>query len=61
MFAGSKTAESEAEDASRLEALRTATKVGIEDIEAGRFKTFESAESLRSHIKTLKTKAITET
>jgi len=55
MFARSKTAESAAEDASRLEALCTATKVGIEDIEAGRFKAFESANSLRSHTKTLKT------
>jgi hypothetical protein len=43
------------------QALRTATKVGIEDIEAGRFKTFEPADSLRSHTKTLKTTAITET
>jgi len=51
----------EREDASRLEALRTATKIGIEDIEAGRFKTFESADSLRAHIKTIKTKAIAET
>ena len=51
----------EREDAARLEALRTATKIGIEDIEAGRFKTFESADSLRAHIKTIKTKAIAET
>ena len=48
----------EIEDASRLEALRTATKIGIEDIKAGRFKTFESADSLRVHIKTIKTQAI---
>jgi antitoxin ParD1/3/4 len=51
----------EREDASRLEALRTATKIGIEDIEAGRFKTFESADSLRAHIKTIKTKATAAT
>jgi len=39
----------EAEDASRLEALRSAVQVGINDIQAGRFKTFDSKESLRAH------------
>lgn len=51
----------EAEDASRLEALRSAVRVGIEDIEAGRFKTFDSMESLRTHLKSITAKAITET
>jgi len=41
----------EAEDAYRLEALRAAVKVGVADIEAGRFKTFDSKESLREHLK----------
>lgn len=43
----------EAEDASRLEALRAAARVGIADIEAGRFKTFDAKESLRAHLKTV--------
>lgn len=48
----------EAEDTHRLELLRSAVKVGIADIEAGRFKTFHSSESLRDHLKTLSAKAI---
>ena len=43
----------EAEDAYRLEALRTAVQSGIADIEAGRFKTFDSKESLRLHLMTM--------
>ena len=47
----------EAEDASRIEALRSAVQVGIADIEAGRFKAFRDKESLRTHLKTLIGKA----
>lgn len=43
----------ETEDAYRLDALRTAAQACISDIEAGRFKTFESRESLRSHLKSV--------
>jgi antitoxin ParD1/3/4 len=43
----------EAEDAYRLDALRAAVHVGVADIEAGRFKTFESKESLRAHLKSI--------
>jgi antitoxin ParD1/3/4 len=50
----------EAEDASRLEALRSAVKVGIDDIDVGRFKTFDTAASLRSHLKSITADAITE-
>ena len=49
----------EAEDAYRLEALRSALEVGIEDIATGRFKTFENKESLRAHLKSITDKAIT--
>jgi antitoxin ParD1/3/4 len=49
----------EAEDACRLEALRSAVQTGIADIEGGRFKTFESREALRDHLKSLAAKAIT--
>jgi antitoxin ParD1/3/4 len=50
----------EAEDASRLEALRSAVKVGIDDIDAGRFKTFDTAASLRTHLRSITADAITE-
>lgn len=50
----------EAEDASRLEALRTAVKVGVDDIDAGRFKTFDTATSLRSHLQSISADAITK-
>ena len=48
----------EAENAPRIQALREAIQVGIDDIEAGRFKTFESSESLKVHLNTLTTRAI---
>lgn len=48
----------EAEDACRLEALRSAVQVGLADIAAGRFKTFETKESLRDYLKSVTNKAI---
>ena len=48
----------EAEDACRLEALRSAVQVGIDDIKAGRFKTFDNKDSLRAYLKLLTAKAI---
>jgi antitoxin ParD1/3/4 len=48
----------EAEDASRLEALRTAVKVGIADFEQGRYATFDSATQLKAHLASLAAKAI---
>ena len=48
----------EAEDAYRLEALRAAVQTGIADIEAGRFKTFDSKESMRLHLQSVTAKAI---
>ena len=48
----------EAEDAHRLEALRTAVQVGIGDIESGRSKSFEAKETLRAHFKSITDKAI---
>ncbi len=50
----------EAEDAYRLEALRSAVKIGVADIEAGRFKTFESRESLEFHLKSIAARAIAQ-
>jgi len=40
----------DAEERARLKALREAARVGIADIEAGRFKTFDSAESLTEYL-----------
>ena len=40
----------EAEERARLKALREAARVGIADIESGRFHTIESATSLRRHL-----------
>ena len=43
----------EAEDASRLQALRTAAQLGMDDIDAGRFKDFDSAQALRDHLQAI--------
>ena len=49
-----------AEDGARLQALREAADVGIADIEAGRFRTFDMPESLRNHLSQLAEDAITD-
>jgi antitoxin ParD1/3/4 len=43
----------EAEDTAKLAALREAAKIGIADIEAGRFVEFETAEALSTHLAAL--------
>lgn len=48
----------EAEDASRLEALRDAVRVGMADFDHGRFVAFESTEALGAHLATVASKAI---
>lgn len=48
----------EAEDAYRLEALRSAVQAGIADIQSDRFQMFDSKESLRSHLQSLTATAI---
>ena len=48
----------EAEDASRLEALRSAVSVGLDDFDQGRYATFESGAQLRGHLTSLASKAI---
>lgn len=48
----------EADNAPRIQALREAIQVGVDDIGAGRFKTLESPESLKVHSNTLATRAI---
>ena len=51
----------EAEDKARLKALREAARVGIADVEAGRFRTFESAASLERHLATITDAAVAST
>lgn len=52
-------AQREAEDALRLEALRAAVQLGVSDIAAGRFTTFEAGTSLSEHLGALCRKAMT--
>lgn len=40
----------DAEDAMRLAALRDAAKLGIADIDAGNFRSFDSADMLAQHL-----------
>lgn len=49
----------DAQDKARLKALRDAAKAGIADIDAGRFRSFESAADLERHLAQLTEDAIT--
>lgn len=42
----------------RLDALRDAANIGVADIEAGRYRTFESRESLREGLSALTNEAL---
>ena len=48
-----------AEDKSPLKALREAAAVGIDDIEAGRFRTFASPNAVRRHFRKVADEVIT--
>ncbi len=48
----------EAQDNARLHALREAARVGIADIDAGRFRSFESPTALSRHLTAIADKAI---
>lgn len=48
----------DAEDAARLEGLRTAVRVGAADFDQGRFTSFDAPEALKAHLTSLATKAI---
>lgn len=50
----------EAEDKARLKALREAVRVGIADIEAGRFRTFRTPGALARHMRALAEEALAE-
>ena len=51
----------EKEDVLKLKALQAAVQVGLDDIEAGRFKEFDSKASLRKHLKSVLSKVTTVT
>jgi antitoxin ParD1/3/4 len=48
----------EAEDEARLSALRKAAQVGLDDFDAGRYRSLETTEKLREHLATLTKAAI---
>ena len=43
----------DAEEKIRLKTLREAARIGVADLEAGRYETFETAEALEAHVKAL--------
>lgn len=49
----------EAEDASRLLALRSAVSVGVADFENDQFMSFETAEALSAHLDAVVSQALT--
>ena len=51
--------QSESGDVDRLAVLRKAAQEGIADIDAGRFKTFESRQGLRNHLQGMAAKVRT--
>lgn len=48
----------EAEDRARLKALRGAAQLGIDDLKAGRYKTFDSSAALDNHLGAVADRAI---
>lgn len=48
----------EAEETARLAALREAARIGIADVEAGRFRDFATPDALDRHLATLADEAI---
>jgi len=48
----------EAEAKARVKALREAARLGIDDIEAGRFRSFQSSAVLKRHLASMAKKAI---
>jgi antitoxin ParD1/3/4 len=51
----------EAEDKARLKALREAARIGADDIDAGRFRSFDSASALAQQIDSIAESAIPAT
>ncbi len=51
--------ERRAAQAAKLEALRAAAQVGIEDFENGNFKVFDTTKDLSAHLNKLSARALT--
>ena len=51
----------EAEDASKLKALRAAARVGVNALDRGEFREFESIEDLQAYLNDLSEKVISRT
>jgi antitoxin ParD1/3/4 len=49
------------EHKAKLKALRDAVQIGIDDMEAGRYRTFKSSEELRQFLRELTDEVIAET
>ena len=50
--------DQEAQNKARLKALREAARVGMADVEAGRYRTFDSASELNRHLAKLRDSAL---
>ncbi len=48
----------DAEDAARLEGLRSAVRVGSADFDQGRFRAFDSTDALETHLRCVAAEAI---
>ena len=48
----------ESEEKARLKALRDAARIGVADLDAGRFSTFESPDALGRHLTAIADKTI---
>ena len=48
------------EDEAKLIALRAAAQVGIDDVEAGRYRTFSTEESLREYLSEITERALSK-
>lgn len=48
----------EAEDKARLKALREAARLGVADMEEGRFRSFKSPDAIRGHLHGIADEAI---
>ena len=50
----------ESENAIRLKAMREAAEAGIADVAAGRYRTFDTADTLRDHLSEIVTEAFAD-
>jgi antitoxin ParD1/3/4 len=50
--------QQEAENAAKLKALRDAVQLGIDDIDAGRYRVFDSGDELEAHLKAITSAAL---